>query len=98
MNRLDDRVQWNEDLVPARPVALLARDAFLGEVARRLGRPGGLPGDVPLDMLGLDHLERYLVLVLLTEFGAHIDETLASVFFTLDDIYEQYALAAVGSP
>jgi hypothetical protein len=97
MNTLEDRVRWDDGLAPAHPAALLSRDAFLGELARSLRRPQ-LPGDVPLDMLGFDQLERYVVLAFLAGCGVPIDETLASAFFTLDDIYEQYALAMVGTP
>ena len=95
MNQLDDRVRWDQGLAPLVPAAMLGRQAFLQEVARRLGRPSGLPGDVPLDMLQLDPLERYVVLALLGECGVRLDETLASALFTLDDAYEQYALAMV---
>jgi hypothetical protein len=98
MTTLDDRVRWEEGIDLTRPTALLGRDAFLAELTRRLGRPVPLPGDVPLDMLGLDALERYLVLRVLVDAGVPIDETLAAALFTLDDAYEQYALAMVGTP
>ena len=98
MNQLDDRVRWDDGLAASRPAAFLGRDAFLGEIARRLGRPHDLPGDVPLDMLELDQVERYLVLLMLADSGVVLDETLASALFTLDDAYEQYALAMVSAP
>jgi hypothetical protein len=97
MNQLDARVRWEDGLTSRPSPALLGRNAFLGEVARRLRRPA-LPGDVPFEMLGFDYLERYLVLAMLVDFGVAVDETLASALFTLDDVYEQYALAMVGTP
>lgn len=84
--------------VAAAPPTLLGRAAFLRQVAHLTRRPGDLPGDVPLDMLGFDALERYLVLALLASSGAPVTEMTASALFTLDDAYEQYALAMVGGP
>jgi hypothetical protein len=87
--------------VGAAPVVaptLLGRTAFFRQVATLTRRPPDLPGDVPFDMLGFDALERYLVLALLSSSGVPVTEMVASALFTLDDAYEQYALAMVGGP
>jgi hypothetical protein len=85
------------ETVPPAPT-LLGRGAFRQEVARLTRRPPELPGDVPLDLLGFDNLERYLLIALLATCGVPVTELTASAIFTLDDAYEQYALAMVTGP
>jgi hypothetical protein len=96
MNQLDPSVGFDRGPEPMTQAPLLARDAFLSVMAHRLQRPNGLPGDVPFDVLGFDFLERYAVLTFLAEWEVPIDENLAAALLTLDDAYEQYALAMVG--
>jgi hypothetical protein len=74
---------------------LLGRAAFLAEVASTVRRPGPLPDDVPLEVLGFDAVERHLLLALLARNGAVLDETAAWALVTLGDAYERYALEAV---
>jgi hypothetical protein len=76
---------------------LLGREAFFQLVGALLQRLD-LRTDVPLGTLGLDGVERHLLLALLARNGAVVDETAAWALVTLDDVYERYALAVVDSP
>jgi hypothetical protein len=76
---------------------LLGRDAFLGRLRDLLARPD-LRAEASLDSLGLDAVERHVLLVELARHGAVVDETAAWALHTLDDLYERYALAVVDVP
>ena len=82
--------------MPWQPV-LLGREAFLNHLGRLLGRTD-LRADVPLDQLGLDAVERHLLLVELARHGAVVDETAAWALVDLDDVYARYALTVAVTP